>query len=519
MIEVVPINNDGQDISFVIDTTGSMRDDIASVKSSASEIIDSVFDEERGLPNSRISVVAYNDPESGDDGYKSTTILSFTDHDNPDERKSAALEAINSINVFGGGDIPEYTYEGILHALDGRAGAWRDDALARKIIIFGDAPAKDPETKERVIALANNLNATLSSSRAIAPGVVSTTYEISGFSEREINSSVQIFAIQIGSDVTVAEEFEDISVQTGGGFSNVSDSTEIVEAIMEVIELPIYRISVSSDEVVEGNSGVSSVDILIERDNANQASVVSLGIAGTADIDDRSLSATSVNFLAGESSQTIQLDIQGDTLMEDDETVNISIQDISENASTGVGEVSLIILNDDIDPCGNSTDVFRFYNAGNNVHFFTPSPVEKDDIISKPEWGYKYEGVAYKAPTDIGTELYRFYNRDKGYHFMTASKAEADSLTGKPEWGYNYEGRSYKVTTEATSETPNEVYRFYNREKGIHFYSASDTEANNIIANSLGSGYDLSNARNEDNLLPNGWGYIYEGTAWYVTDC
>ena len=153
--------------------------------------------------------------------------------------------------------------------------------------------------------------------------------------------------------------------------------------------------------------------------------------------------------------------------------------------------------------CADSTDVFRLYNAGTGVHFFTPSPVEKDDIISKPEWGYKYEGVAYKAPTDIGTELYRFFNRDKGYHFLTASKAEADSLTGKPEWGYKYEGRSYKVTQQATSETPNEVRRFYNPGKGIHFYSASDAEANNIIANSLGSGRIFSSKCHRSSIVEN----------------
>ena len=169
--------------------------------------------------------------------------------------------------------------------------------------------------------------------------------------------------------------------------------------------------------------------------------------------------------------------------------------------------------------CGNSTEVFRFYNADTSVHFFTPSSAEKDDIISKPEWGYQYEGVAYKAPIDTGSELYRFYNRSKGYHFLTASAVEADFLTGKPEWGYRYEGRSYKVSHQETSETPNDVHRFYNPGKGIHFYSASEAEANNIIANSLGSGFDLNNALKEDDLLPNGWGYIYEGIAWYVTDC
>ena len=172
----------------------------------------------------------------------------------------------------------------------------------------------------------------------------------------------------------------------------------------------------------------------------------------------------------------------------------------------------------DTDAC-KSNNVHRFFNPSSNVHFYTASDEEKDTVIANADWGYTYEGVAYKAPADIGTELYRFFNRDKGYHFLTASKAEADFITGKPEWGYKYEGRSYKVTQQATSGTPNEVRRFYNPGKGIHFYSASDAEANNIIANSLGSGFDLSNALKVDDLLPNGWGYIYEGTAWYVTDC
>jgi len=166
----------------------------------------------------------------------------------------------------------------------------------------------------------------------------------------------------------------------------------------------------------------------------------------------------------------------------------------------------------------DSIDVFRFYNRDNGVHFFTPSTAERDNIITKPEWGYEYEGVAYKAPTDIGTQLYRFYNENKGYHFMTASKEEADVLTGKPEWGYRYEGRSYKVTQEETPQTTNEVHRFYNPDKGIHFYSASDAEANNVISNSLGSGFDISNALQENDLLSYGWGYIYEGVAWYASD-
>ena len=350
IIEVVPSDlNNGQDISFVIDTTSSMSDDIYKVKESAIDIINSVFDEDRDLLNSRISVVGYNDPESSSGyGYKSKTILSFTDHENPDDRKNAALAAINAIDVFGGGDYPEYTYEGLLHALDGRAGNWRDDALARKIILFGDASAKDPETKPKVIELANNLNATYSSSKFMAPRIKSTIYNIDDLSGRSAKSSVQIFTIQIGSDDdTVADEFQEISSETGGSLFNAADANEIVQALLEVIKLPIYQISSSASSLEEGNSGISTLDITIERDNASKEAKVELGLSGAADDDDRSLNSTLVSFLAGEATKTIQLAIQGDTVKEDDENVIISIVDITEDASIDIGQTTVTIINDD----------------------------------------------------------------------------------------------------------------------------------------------------------------------------
>ena len=181
-------------------------------------------------------------------------------------------------------------------------------------------------------------------------------------------------------------------------------------------------------------------------------------------------------------------------------------------------EEALIMAGQPPYDCGGD-EVFRFYHSSNGVHFFTPSSQERDNLIGKPEWGYRYEGIAYEAPGSGGTELFRFFHRDKGYHFMTANSAEADMLIGKPEWGYAYEGRSYQVSPTESDATPNEVYRFYNPGRGIHFYSASESEANNVIAKSLGNGYTLDNAKQEDNLLSNGWGYIYEGIAWYVTDC
>lgn len=207
-----------------------------------------------------------------------------------------------------------------------------------------------------------------------------------------------------------------------------------------------------------------------------------------------------------------------ETILQDSAKQRRDLEDFVLNGAFLDLEEALIMAGQPPYDCGGD-EVFRFYHPTNGVHFFTPSSQERDDLIGKPEWGYRYEGVAYEAPGSGGTELFRFFHREKGYHFMTANSAEADTIIGKPEWGYAYEGRSYQVSPTQSEATPNEVYRFYNPGRGIHFYSASETEANNVIANSLGSGYTLDNAKQEDNLLSNGWGYIYEGIAWYVTEC
>lgn len=77
----------GQDIAFVIDTTGSMFDDIDAVKARSGEIINAIFEGERGVLNSRVAVVGYNDPATN-------TFLSFTDQPKIADRKTAAIGAI-----------------------------------------------------------------------------------------------------------------------------------------------------------------------------------------------------------------------------------------------------------------------------------------------------------------------------------------------------------------------------------------------------------------------------------------
>jgi hypothetical protein len=212
--------------------------------------------------------------------------------------------------------------------------------------------------------------------------------------------------------------------------------------------------------------------------------------------------------------------------------------------------------------------VYRFYH-NKGVHFYTTNPSERDSVIANsygngigfndlstnPQakdpitggWGYRYEGVVYQALDTQGTALYRFYSPSKGYHFVTTnadealaviqnsvgssynlSNAQGQKLLDKG-WGFQYEERSFKVSTIAQTGMDTPVYRFYNQQKAVHFYSSSMEETKSVVAKSLGAQYgtddwitSTANAIQQNSPytsptpLASGWGYQFEGVGWYV---
>ncbi|KAK6317580.1 hypothetical protein J4Q44_G00129800, partial [Coregonus suidteri] len=112
--------NGSRVLCFVIDTTGSMSDDIAAVKKTTAFIIDS----KRGTPNepSAYILVPFNDPDFG-------PLMRTTD---PDIFKAQ----INALYAAGGGDLPEMSLSGLQLALTGAP-------PSSEIFLFTDAPAKD----------------------------------------------------------------------------------------------------------------------------------------------------------------------------------------------------------------------------------------------------------------------------------------------------------------------------------------------------------------------------------------
>ncbi|MDO6585839.1 VWA domain-containing protein [Salipiger sp. 1_MG-2023] len=227
----------GQDIAIVVDTTGSMYDDIAAVKSSALNLLDAIFAPENGLYDSRIAIVGFNDPGTN-------VVLEFTDDADPEDRKIAAIAAINSLRANGGGDFPELTFKGLQLALDGSAGDWRPDATASRIFIFGDASAKDESLEDAVYALAADVPA------------------LTGESNTPLR--VQISTITLGGSRAALDDFARIANATGGEALTAANASDLVDVLLTAIvsasDADDFLTGTARPNLLDGLGGNDTID-------------------------------------------------------------------------------------------------------------------------------------------------------------------------------------------------------------------------------------------------------------------
>lgn len=120
------------DVIFVIDTTGSMGDEITNVKESSSFFVDTL--KNKGV-SAQFALVTYEDIDF--DGYESTKV-----HKNGNENwfldMEAYKETLSNLPLGRGGDLPECVVDGLETArlLDMRASA------GKVFILLTDAPPK-----------------------------------------------------------------------------------------------------------------------------------------------------------------------------------------------------------------------------------------------------------------------------------------------------------------------------------------------------------------------------------------
>lgn len=192
------------DIAFVIDTTGSMSDDIDAVRNNVKSIIDQVSAQTSGA---RFALVSYRDDSrsTGDSiDYASRLDLGFT-------TDGAALKAsLDTLEANGGGDTPETVYSGVMKATEL---AWRSGV--RKIaVVLGDAPPKDPEPFTGYTA----------------SSVASAAYAI---------DPVEVYGVDTGS--LASTEFQALVTASGGRIFDASTAGAIPAALIEAAKTSLAK--------------------------------------------------------------------------------------------------------------------------------------------------------------------------------------------------------------------------------------------------------------------------------------
>ena len=210
----------GLDLCFVVDTTGSMDDDIDNAKENMSNILDVLSQK---TSDYRVALIDYRDYSSRTGysyDYPYKVQLSFTN--NNEQIKNS----IYSLDLGNGGDNEETVYSALIESskLD-----WREDSK-KVIIILGDAAPLDPEpetgyTYKDVAA-------------ALYASDISLDYEESDKRVTDFmnNDLINVYSIGTNASDEASDFFREISEDTGGNFLSIDDASEVSDAIIDSIE-------------------------------------------------------------------------------------------------------------------------------------------------------------------------------------------------------------------------------------------------------------------------------------------
>lgn len=221
-------------LAIVIDTTGSMGNDIAGVQNQVAQIVDFYKNREDQPPD--FLLVPFGDP----------TVGPAVKTNDPD----TFLAAVNSLSPFGGGDCAEFAMSGLLLALD-------ESNRNSNIFLFTDAAPKDPYLLSAVIGRARakriRITAVLTGTCSpIDPAFISAVEETGGqlfFSDfgDQVEQVFNLVRPQLeGAFVTLARLKGTLSDGVGYEYSFPVDST-------------LARIIVSTS--FDGGIGSSEVNI------------------------------------------------------------------------------------------------------------------------------------------------------------------------------------------------------------------------------------------------------------------
>lgn len=127
--------NKAVDVTFVIDSTGSMKNNVDAVRSQVKTIADET---KKQTPSYRFSLVDYKDhPNFNPDNYLARTDVDFTSD------LSKIENGLGNLSYEGGNlfNTNASVYSGVMQAVNMK---WRN-GVKKIVIVIGDAPPRDPE--------------------------------------------------------------------------------------------------------------------------------------------------------------------------------------------------------------------------------------------------------------------------------------------------------------------------------------------------------------------------------------
>jgi hypothetical protein len=224
--------------------------------------------------------------------------------------------------------------------------------------------------------------------------------------------------------------------------------------------------------------GVASIDYLLTAADGGTASTSVA--ADTAKVPVTVEGTTTIGYSA--------IDVAGNRSGSRTATVRIdrTLPSTTATYNAGVSSVPVTMTLSAVDAVSGVGSIWYRAGAGGNKTLYEgPFLVSTPGTTTVTYWAEDVAGNAERpqtatvrvkpaAPAAAGS-VTRFYNRRLGVHFYTASEAEKDNVLRTLGSIYRYEGVAYRVNPDNPANSA-PLYRFYNVRTGVHFYTVSEAE-------------------------------------------
>ena len=255
--------------------------------------------------------------------------------------------------------------------------------------------------------------------------------------------------------------------------------------------------SVDDIEIAEGDSGATEFTFTVSRTGGSDGEVtvdyfLSGVTANTADFADVGNFTGTLVFADGETTKTITFLVNGDTVIEDNETFNVGLTNATGGATIDDGLGVATILNDDFPPQGPA-EVFV-----NEIHYDNSS----GDVGEAIE-------IAGRAGTDLTGWTIALYNGNGGgvYDTISLSGIIPDQDDGYGTLSFTRSGIQNGPDAIALVDTGGNVVQFLSYEGTI---TATDGPAFGLTSDDIGVA--------EDGGTPAGFSLQLTGTGTFYSD-